>query len=149
MNENIAENVNFPIHTKFTRQVVAQLATHWQVDEVQLQDQIFNQYLNAFIIALDQKQFLPDIKIGIDFIDQPGLTTVLTDYLTSYYGVWRSLNVTIIESIDDTIDLYISDTKVNNALPGFIWRRMPSNLERMSLQETLISIMVEKFKKNH
>jgi len=149
MNENFEENVNFPIHTTFTRQVVKHLAAHWQVDETQLQDQIFNQYLNAFIIALDQRRFLPVLKIGIDFIDQQGLTTVLIDYLTSYYGVWRSLNVTIIESIDDTVDLYISDTKVNRDLPGFIWRRMPSNLERMSLQETLISLMVEKFKKNH
>ena len=67
----------FPIHTAFTERVVAHIAPHFGLSEAEVSTAIFNEYLNTFVLVLNNSEILPVINVTVDMIDMPALEQII------------------------------------------------------------------------
>ncbi|MGL5747103.1 MAG: helix-turn-helix domain-containing protein, partial [Weissella cibaria] len=131
----------FPIHTAFTERVVAHIAPHFGLSEAEVSTAIFNEYLNTFVLVLNNSEILPVINVTVDMIDMPALEQIIIERLAK----WQSVNLNITTEFTSETDLYISDVQLDSQVPGFAWRSFPENPEEKALHEKLIELTVQRF----
>lgn len=131
----------FPIHTAFTERVVARIAPYFGLSEAEVSTAIFNEYLNTFVLVLNNSEILPVINVTVDMIDMPALEQIIIERLSK----WQSVNLNITTEFTSETDLYISDVQLDSQVPGFAWRSFPENPEEKALHEKLIELTVQRF----
>ena len=131
----------FPIHTAFTERVVAHIAPHFGLSEAEVSTAIFNEYLNTFVLVLNNSEILPVINVTVDMIDMPALEQIIIERLAK----WQSVNLNITTEFTSETDLYISDVQLDSQVPGFALRSFPENPEEKALHEKLIELTVQRF----
>ena len=116
---------NFPIHAKFTSDLLVTLADIWQIEDVpKFRRVMFEDYFNAIIVHLTPAMILPPIRVAIGFVYHPGMDEIIRQQLANR----RNINFEFV-SVGEPADFYISDIAIESeyTVPGYIWNVFPDN----------------------
>ncbi|WP_259716017.1 helix-turn-helix domain-containing protein [Weissella confusa] len=131
----------FPIHVEFTQRVLVRLAPLFNLPPEQALEVGFNEYFNTFILTLPIKHMLPEISVTLDFVDMPSLEEIIKKRMQR----WTSVNISVANYLTDNTDLYLSNIKLSDDIPGFTWRSFPDFEDMQAVHAALVAMTVEKF----
>ena len=144
----------YPIHAEFTRRVLERIAPYFDLPHDKIIKALYNEYLNTFVIALDASEILPVVTVTVDLIDMPSLERVLRERIMD----WHAVNLNFTKYFTNDTDLYVSNIKLSDQVPGFVWHAIPDPVAVQALLDKLIDITSTRFyqltgnattKKNH
>ncbi|WP_373383378.1 hypothetical protein ABZM74_000825 [Weissella confusa] len=131
----------YPIHTEFTRRVLKKIALYFDMPHDRIINTLYNWYLNVFVFTLDVSEILPVVTVAVDLIDMPSLECVLRERIMD----WHSVNLKITKHFSNDTDVYVSNVKFDDQVPGVIWHAIPDQLAAQALLDKLIDITTKRF----
>lgn len=131
----------YPIHAEFTRRVLEKIAPYFDMPHDKIVKALDNEYLNTFVVALDVSEILPVVTVTVDLIDMPSLERVLRERIMD----WHAVNLNFTKYFTNDTDLYVSNVKLDDKVPGFVWRAIPDQIAVQALLDKLIDITTTRF----
>ena len=131
----------YPIHTEFTRRVLKKIALYFDMPHDRIINALYNGDLNVFVFTLDVSEILPVVTVAVDLIDMPSLECVLRERIMD----WDSVNLKITKHFSNDTDVYVSNVKLDDQVPGVIWHTIPDQLAAQALLDKLIDITTKRF----
>lgn len=131
----------YPIHAEFTRRVLEKIAPYFDMPHDKIIKALYNEYLNTFVVALDVSEILPVVTVTVDLIDMPSLERVLRERIMD----WHAVNLNFTKYFTNDTDLYVSNVKLDDKIPGFVWRAIPDQVAVQALLDKLIDITTTRF----
>ncbi|WP_259704586.1 hypothetical protein [Weissella confusa] len=131
----------YPIHAEFTRRVLEKIAQYFDMPHDKIINALYNEYLNTFVLALDVSEILPVVTVTVDLIDMPSLERVLRERIMD----WHAVNLNFTKYFTNDTDLYVSNVKLDDQVPGFVWRAIPDQVAVQALLDKLIDITTTRF----
>ncbi|MBJ7687349.1 helix-turn-helix domain-containing protein [Weissella confusa] len=131
----------YPIHTEFTRRVLEKIAPYFDMPHDKIINALYNEYLNTFVLALDVSEILPVVTVTVDLIDMTSLERVLRERIMD----WHAVNLNFTKYFTNDTDLCVSNVKLDDQVPGFVWRAIPDQVAVQALLDKLIDITTTRF----
>lgn len=131
----------YPIYAEFTRRVLEKIAPYFDMPHDKIVKALYNEYLNTFVVALDVSEILPVVTVTVDLIDMPSLERVLRERIMD----WHAVNLNFTKYFTNDTDLYVSNVKLDDKVPGFFWRAIPDQIAVQALLDKLIDITTTRF----
>lgn len=134
--------------------MLERIAPYFDLPHDKIIKALYNEYLNTFVIALDASEILPVVTVTVDLIDMPSLERVLRERIMD----WHAVNPNFTKYFTNDTDLYVSNIKLSDQVPGFVWRAISDPVAVQALLDKLIDITSTRFyqltgnaatKKNH